>query len=109
MKLVFLESAEADLKDLRRYIVKKFGRDVWLTSFGKIKDSAALIQDHPQAGRIPPELESLNIAQYRQVLTGLKRIIYEQRGDTVYIHIVCDARRDLQGILMKRIVNPSSL
>ncbi len=105
MKVVFLKSAETDLKNLRRYIVKNFGLDVWLTSYGRLKDSVAMMKDHPQAGRIPPELESLNIAQYRQIISGMNRIIYEQRGDTVYIHIVCDSRRDLQGLLMQRIVN----
>ena len=105
MKVVFLQSAETDMKNLRRYSVKNFGMDVWLTSYGKLKDSVAMIQVRPQVGRIPPELESLNIAQYRQVLSGMNRIIYEQRGDTAYIHIVCDTRRDLQGLLMKRIVN----
>ena len=107
MKVVFLQSAEADLKDLKIYIVKNFGKDDWLTSYAKIKAAVAMIQDHPKAGRIPPELESLNIAQYRQVLAGLNRLIYEVRADTAYIHIVCDVRRDLKGLLMKRIVDPS--
>ena len=106
MKVVFLQSAEADLKDLRSYIVKNFGKDVWLTSYGKLKEAVAMIGDHPKVGRIPPELESLNIAQYRQVISGMNRIVYELRDDTAYIHIVCDTRRDLQGLLMKRIVNP---
>lgn len=107
MKVVFLQSAEADLKDLKIYIVNNFGKADWLTSYGKIKSAVAMIQDHPKAGRIPPELESLNIAQYRQVLAGLNRLIYEVRADTAYVHIVCDVRRDLKGLLMKRIVNPS--
>ena len=107
MKVVLLQSAETDMKNLGRYIVKNFGMDIWLTSYGKLKDSVAMIQKHPQVGRISPELESLNIAQYRQVLSGMNRIVYEQRGDTAYIHIVCDTKRDLQGLLMKRIVNSS--
>jgi toxin ParE1/3/4 len=37
----------------------------------------------------------------------MNRIIYEVRDDTAYIHVVCDARRDLQSLLMKRIVSPS--
>ena len=106
MKVVFLQSAETDLKDLRSYIVKNFGKDFWLTTYEKVKESVDMIQDHPKLGRIPPELESLNIAQYRQVLSGMNRIIYELRDDTAYIHIVCDSRRDLQGLLMRRIVNP---
>ncbi len=86
MRVVLLQSAEADLKDLKIYIVRNFGKDVWLASYGQIKESVAMIQDHPKAGRIPPELESLNIAQYRQVLSGMNRIIYELRDDSAYIH-----------------------
>lgn len=106
MKVVFLQSAETDLRDLRKYIVRTFGRDTWLACYGKIRTSVAMIQQHPHAGRIPPELESLHIAAYRQVLSGMNRIIYEVRGDTAYIHVVCDTRRDLQGLLLKRIVDP---
>jgi toxin ParE1/3/4 len=90
---------------LRRYVVKNFGMAVWLTSYGKLKDAAAMIQEHSQVDRIPPKLESLNIAPYRQVLSGMNRVICEQRGDTADIHIVGDTRQDLQGLLMKRIVN----
>jgi len=106
MKVVFLQSAEADLKGLRHYITRNFGKEVWATSYDGIKKSVAMIQDRPKAGRIPSELESLNIAQYRQVLSGMNRIIYEVRENTAYIHIICDTRRDLQSLLMKRIVSP---
>lgn len=68
-----------------------------------------MIADHPGAGRIPLELESLGISQYRQVLAGMNRMIYEWADDAVYIHLVCDTRRDLQALLMKRIVRPSSM
>lgn len=105
MNIVFLQSAETDLKDLRHYILKSFGKDVWQTSYGKIKEAVAMVQAHPRAGRMPAELESLNIAQYRQVLSGMNRIIYEVRAGTIYIHIVCDTRQDLQGLLLRRIVN----
>jgi len=104
MKVVFLQSVEADLKELRSYIVKNFGKHVWLTRYGKMKESVAMIQDHPKIGSMPPELESLNNAQFRQVIASMNRMIYEVRGDTAYIHIVCDTRRDLQGLLMRRLV-----
>ncbi|WP_198084303.1 type II toxin-antitoxin system RelE/ParE family toxin [Variovorax sp. E3] len=104
MKVVFLQSAEADLKDLRRYVIKNFGSTAWASSYAKIKESVALIEAHPQAGRVPDELEDLNVAQYRQVISGMNRIIYEVRVDAAYIHLVCDTRRDLKGLLMRRIV-----
>jgi plasmid stabilization system protein ParE len=104
MKVVFLRSAEADLKDLRRYIIKTFGVVAWASSYGKIKDSVAMIEAHPKAGRIPEELEDLNATQYRQVIAGMNRIIYEVRVDATYIHVVCDTRRDLKSLLMRRLI-----
>ncbi|CAA2107955.1 hypothetical protein VVAX_04501 [Variovorax paradoxus] len=104
MKVVFLRSAEADLKDLRRYIIKNFGNDTWTVSYEKIKQSVAMIEAHPQAGRVPEELENLNAAQYRQVISGRNRLIYEVRMDIAYIHVVCDTRRDLKSLLMRRMV-----
>lgn len=107
MKVVFLRSAEADLKDLRRYLLKNFGTETWAASYAKIRQSVAMIEAHPQAGRIPEELEDLNAAQYRQVISGMNRIIYEVRLDIAYIHVVCDTRRDLKGLLMRRLVGPA--
>jgi toxin ParE1/3/4 len=104
MKVVFLRSAERDLQELKRYIVKNFGEAVWLSSYGKLKKSVAAIQARPRMGRIPPELERLNTAQYRQVLSGMNRLIHEVRGETVYIHVVCDTRPDFQSLLIRRIV-----
>ncbi len=101
MRVVFLRSAEADLRDLRTYVVKNSGAGTWSTTYCKIKDAVARIEAHPL---IPDEFRNLNIAQYRQVLSGMNRIVYEVRGDTAYIHLVCDTRRDLKALLMKRIV-----
>ena len=35
------------------------------------------------------------------------RLIYEFRGDTACIHVVCDTKRDLHELLMQRIVDPA--
>lgn len=106
MRLVFLRSAEEDIKALKGYIVKNFGRESWTISYEKLKACATTLQEHPRMGRIPPELEQLDITQYRQVISGMNRIIYEVREETIYIHVVVDTRRDLQRLLMKRIVRP---
>lgn len=104
VKVVFLKSAELDLKDLRRYTVKNFGKGAWEVSSRKLKDSAALIQSHPGTGAIPDELSKVGLLQYRQVVSGMNRIVYELRGDTAYVHLVCDSRRDLQSMLTRRLL-----
>ena len=43
VQVVFLKSAELDLKELRGYMVKNFGKDAWQASYAKIKDAVNTI------------------------------------------------------------------
>ncbi|WP_349606762.1 MULTISPECIES: type II toxin-antitoxin system RelE/ParE family toxin [Cupriavidus] len=104
MRAVFLAGAEEDLKDLRRYIVKSFGKPIWQETFQTIKDSIRAIQTFPEGGSVPDELADLNPQQYRQVISGMNRIIYEVREEIIYIHITCDTRRDLKTLLSRRLL-----
>jgi toxin ParE1/3/4 len=104
LPVVFVRSAETDLKDLRTYILKRFGQSAWQDSYVQIKACIATIEQFPDGGSVPDELENLGLTQYRQMIAGMNRIIYETRNDTAYIHIVCDARRDLRSLLMARLL-----
>ena len=104
MKVVILDAAQADLQALRRYIVKNFSLATWQSTFSKLKDAIRNLAEFPYLGAIPAELEAVHLTQYRQLLSGMNRIIYEVRGDTVYVHIIADTRRDMQSLLMERLV-----
>ena len=104
MKIVILESAELDLKDLRSYIVKDFSAGTWQKTFKQIKASIRKLASFPLLGSIPNELQTLNLTQYRQLLSGMNRIIYEVRQDTIYIHVIVDSRRDMLSFLLRRLV-----
>lgn len=103
-KVVFLQSAEEDLKELKTYLVKNFGTPAWQASYGNIKNVVDALKMHPLAGSIPQELESIGHSQYRQVLSGMNRIIYEIRQEVVYIHIVCDSRKEMGALLSRRLL-----
>jgi len=104
MKIVILESAELDLQDLRSYIVKDFSTSIWQKTFQQIKASIRNLARFPMLGSIPDELLKLNLTQYRQVLSGMNRIIYEVRQETIYIHLIVDSRRDMVSFLLRRLV-----
>lgn len=104
MRVVLLASAEHDLKELRRYIVKNFSVATWKKTYGKLKESIGHLADFPLLGAIPEELEALNLTQYRQILSGKNRVIYEVRQDIVFIHVIVDTRRDMVSFLMTRLV-----
>ena len=103
-QIVFLKSAEHDLKELKVYMVKNFGKDTWQASYIKIKDAVNTIGTFPLGGNVPEELERLNLTQYRQVAAGMNRILYEVRQEIIYIHIVCDARKDMKSLLTRRLL-----
>jgi len=103
-KIIILESAEHDLKELRRYIVKDFSQETWQKTFDRIKEAIRNLKTFPYAGSIPEEFEKINLSQYRQVLSGMNRIIYEVRQDSVYIHLIADTRRDLKALLTRRLL-----
>ncbi|RCX07556.1 type II toxin-antitoxin system RelE/ParE family toxin [Extensimonas vulgaris] len=104
MKAVFLPGAEEDLKELRRYVIQRFGKNTWSDTYGKIKTSVRSLQAFPLAGSVPEELADLGLGQYRQVISGMNRIIYEVGNEVLYIHIVCDTRRDMQTLLVNRLL-----
>ncbi len=103
-RIVFLNSAEHDLKELKRYMVRNFDSDTWQASYTRIKDAVNAIRTFPLGGDVPEVLDRLNLTQYRQVVAGKNRVIYEVRQDTIYIHIVCDTRKDLTSLLSRRLV-----
>ena len=103
-RVVILASAEQDLKELRSTILKTFSADTWRTTYAKIKESIRNLQNFPQTGCIPEEIEKLNLTQHRQVSSGMNRIIYEVRQDVIYIHIVVDTRRDMNALLTRRLL-----
>jgi plasmid stabilization system protein ParE len=104
VKAVFLTEAEADIKELRFYIIKRFGANTWRETLQAIKGAVHDTISFPLRGCIPDELTELGLTQYRQVLAGKNRIIYEVRDDILYIHIVCDIRKDLRTLLARRVL-----
>lgn len=108
MKVVILKSAQADLHQLRQYILKNFSKDIWLNTYGKLKGSMRNLATYPRLGAVPPELEGIHGDQFRQLICGMNRIIYELRQDTVYFHIIVDTRRDLSALLMRRLFTPGT-
>jgi len=104
VRVVFLQSAEQDIRELRSYLIRHFGKDLWQASYGKIRESVETLKAFPVCGTLPAELESLHLTQYRQLVSGLNRIIYELRQDILYIHVICDTRRDMGALLTRRLL-----
>ena len=104
MRIFILESAERDLKDLRRYFLANFSDKQWQDTYAGIKEAIRGLLKFPHSGGVPEEITQLGLTQYRQILSGKNRIIYEIRVQEIYIHIIADTRRDMGSHLSKRLL-----
>jgi len=84
---------EVDDKAADKIIV---GLEVAINSLAKLTDR----------GSVPKELLALGIRQYRQIIIKPYRFIYEPLPDKVIVHAILDGRRDIQSLLVQRLVQP---
>jgi toxin ParE1/3/4 len=80
-----------DLEIIVRYIAMDSPR--YAEGFSKRLVRAPLVlKEYPLIGRVVPEYE---LSNFRELIHGAYRIIYEIRHDTCYIEAVIHASRDL--------------
>lgn len=60
----------------------------------------------PDRGRMVPELASLDIKAYRELIISPHRLMYRVEPRRVLVVAVFDGRRDLGDVLLARLVRP---
>lgn len=84
---------------------RKFGPQAWADTLARLRATSETLKAFPLSGAVPDELVELGSDSYRQLISGKNRIIHEPTTDIVYVHIVCDERRDLRGLLSRRLLS----
>jgi len=97
------ETAAGDLENIVSYIADD-NVDQALTALKKIRKRASTIAEMPDRGRTVPELSLHGISTYRELIVSPWRIIYRQNYNVVYVHAVIDSRRNLEDILLDRLI-----
>ncbi|MDR1803039.1 MAG: type II toxin-antitoxin system RelE/ParE family toxin [Treponema sp.] len=70
----------------------------------KIEDNVKQLDMLPERYRIVPELERYGYFLYREMIVDYWRIIYKIENNFVYIMLVIDSRRNLEDLIIKKIV-----
>jgi plasmid stabilization system protein ParE len=70
----------------------------------KIELAVENLTASPKRGRIVPELERYGYVLYREIIVDYWRIMYKIENDTVYIMVVIDGRRNVEDIILKKIM-----
>jgi toxin ParE1/3/4 len=103
-EVIWSNVAENDLKNIIEYIAANSPSNAFRI-FKNIKQTASNLYIFPERGRVVPELRDQGILQYRELIISPWRVIYRISEKIVYVLSVLDARRNIEDILLKRLLN----
>ena len=98
------EDAGRDIEDVWRYVTERDGADVAGRMLEGLEEACRSLAEFPERGNVPKELQALGIADYREVHFKPYRIIYRVMGRRVIVYCVLDGRRDMQSLLLRRLM-----
>jgi plasmid stabilization system protein ParE len=75
----------------------------------QIENAATRLERFPERGRIVPELEAIGLVTHRELIIAPWRLLYRIHAKTIYVVAVFDGRRNLEEVLLDRVVRTSDL
>lgn len=103
LQVVWSESAALDLKSIVLFIAQNSVQNA-REAFAKIKKECLLLEKFPDLGKIPVELEDLQIGGYRELTINPWRVFYRKQAEQIVVLAVVDSRRDLEDALWNRLM-----
>ncbi len=76
-----------------------------LRTLEKMEEEAASLVHMPHRGRLVPEVERFAVRHYRELILPPHRLVYRVRDDAVYVLGVFDGRRNLEDVLLGRLLS----
>ena len=104
-RIEWTEAASRDLVEIITFIARDSPPDA-ATLYQRIRKRADTLRRFPGRGHVVPELASLDVVYYRELLVLPYRIVYRIDKPKVFVHAVLDGRRDLRQLLSERLLRP---
>lgn len=98
------DDAVRDLEDIDDYISEHDSSERTDCVLSMIEEQLLNLADLPDRGVYPKELSLLGIREYREVFFKPYRIIYRVIGNSVYVYVIADGRRDMRALLSRRML-----
>jgi toxin ParE1/3/4 len=103
LKVSWTAVAASDLERIAAYLASESPLRATAV-VDRIVERAESLASLPNRGRTPPELRSIGDRTWRELQEHPWRIIYRRLDDVVQIHAVLDGRRNLEDILLERML-----
>jgi len=103
-KVNSVSDAEEDLFGIYKYVYLNDSEDNAEKLFSKLREKCLLLQEFPERGHIPLELDLLEVSDFLEIHFKPYRIIYRIIKREVFVHSIIDGRRDIQKLLQERLL-----
>ena len=97
-----ISDAEKDLFEIYDYIKKTGYPQNAETIFSEIETACRNLSFNSGKGHYPPELQRIDVYEYREIHEKVYRIIYQIIKSDIFIHCILDGRRNIPEILQRR-------
>jgi toxin ParE1/3/4 len=104
LKVFLTTTAKRDIQEIYRYVATHDSLQNAERLVGGLQEACAQVADFPERGNIPKELLSSGITEYREAHYKPYRIVYRTAPSRVVIYCVLDGRRDMQTLLLRRLL-----
>ena len=102
-RVEWAEAAVRDLEGIALYLAQESRPDAERL-MRRLADRAATLEATPAHGRIVPELARFQMRAWRELVVRPYRLVYRIEADSVIVLAVFDARRDLEDLLLERLL-----
>ncbi len=95
--------AKRDLLAIVEYLVER-SPNAAAATLERLEKRAATLNRNPARGRVIPELARIQLRDYRELVIRPYRLLYRIAGRKVVVLGIFDSRRNLEDILLDRLL-----
>ena len=101
-RVLWTDAAKSDLNEIAQFIAAD-SPGTALEVIERLEVRCSMLERLPERGRVVPELKSVDILMYRELIVKPWRIVYRHDNRQVFVMAVLDGRRSLTGLLLERL------
>lgn len=94
MKTIWDSEARQAMRQIAKYIQKRFGSKVRMSFVDEVRKTDKLLQINPQIGKIDPLFADRKRVYRSVIINGLSKMVYFIDSETIYIAAFWDTRRE---------------
>ena len=98
------KDAEDDIFEIYKYVAQNDSAVKADKLFENLKNTCLSLENIPERGHTPIELQRINVKEYLEIHFKHYRIIYQIKNQKIFIHCILDGRRNFQDVLIKRLL-----